>query len=86
MELITLMVFIIISVAVGFLMGMVVMENTQSESAAETIWKYAGWLTCRAGTLTLGGKHDAAPMAEITESYIKKSYWGRDARAWERKQ
>ena len=47
------------------------MENNMNEkmTASESVYGFAGWLTSRAGTVTLGAKHDAAIAAELVKKW-----------------
>ena len=47
------------------------MENNMNEkmTASESVYGFAGWLTSRAGTVTLGAKHDAAIAAELAKKW-----------------
>lgn len=40
-------------------------------SPSEALYGFAAFLTCRPGTLTVGAKHNAAPMANLVRDYCE---------------
>lgn len=51
--------------------------------ASEAIYAFAGWLTCRPGTLILGATHNAAPAADLVGEFCQQQGLADPRPGWE---
>jgi hypothetical protein len=49
-------------------------------TAAEALYGFAGWLTCRDVPITLSGHHDASIAAELVAAFCKENGLGNVSR------
>jgi hypothetical protein len=45
--------------------------NTDKLTAAEAVFGFAAWLTTKEGDTLMGRSHDAAPIADLCQEFVK---------------